>query len=150
MGSLTLPKASSGSIYLDTDALIYSVERVPQYWPLLEPLWSALQSRLTVIAGSELLVIESLTGAIESGDPALRANFESVFASGQLQLFPVTRDVLVRGAELRAAHRLRTPDAIHAATALLGNAAMFLTNDVGYRRVPGLPVVLLDDVLRTP
>lgn len=150
MGSLTLPPAASGPIYLDTDALIYSVERVPRYWSILEPLWSALESQLISIAGSELLVIESLTGAIESGDPGLRALFESVFESGQLQLFPVTRDVLLRGAELRSAHRLRTPDAIHAATALLGKAALFLTNDVGYRRVPGLPVVLLEDVLRMP
>ena len=42
MGSLMLP--TSGSVYLDTMAFIYTVERYPDYWPLLEPLWLAAQA----------------------------------------------------------------------------------------------------------
>ena len=37
MGSLTVP--TSGLVYLDTNPVIYSVEKNPRYWPLLEPVW---------------------------------------------------------------------------------------------------------------
>lgn len=37
MGSLSLP--SSGSVYLDANSVIYSVEGVEPYRTLLEPLW---------------------------------------------------------------------------------------------------------------
>jgi hypothetical protein len=36
MGSLTLP--SAGAVYLDTDAIIYSVEKIDPYATLLQPL----------------------------------------------------------------------------------------------------------------
>ena len=45
---------------------------------------------------------------------------------------------------------LKTPDAIHAATALIHGCVMFVTNDTVFRRVPNLPLVLLDDVLAAP
>jgi hypothetical protein len=43
MGSLTVP--SSGLVYFDTNPVIYSVEKNPTYWPLLEPLWQAAKAR---------------------------------------------------------------------------------------------------------
>ena len=45
---------------------------------------------------------------------------------------------------------LKTPDAIHAATALLAGCALFVTNDRGFKRVPGLRLAVLDDVLVAP
>lgn len=45
MGALTLP--ASGQVYIDTMTLIYTVERYPAYWPLVEPMWQAAQSRLS-------------------------------------------------------------------------------------------------------
>jgi predicted nucleic acid-binding protein len=46
--------------------------------------------------------------------------------------------------------RLRTPDAIHAATALELGVALFVTNDFGFRGVPDLPAAVLADVLAAP
>jgi predicted nucleic acid-binding protein len=47
---------------------------------------------------------------------------------------------------LRANHNLKTPDAIHAATALAAGCVLFVTNDAGFRCVPGLPVAVLSEV----
>jgi hypothetical protein len=44
MGSLNLPQA--GLVYLDTDAIIYSVEKIAPYSALLSPLWQAAQSAI--------------------------------------------------------------------------------------------------------
>ena len=42
MGALSVP--TSGIVYVDTMTVIYTVERYPAYWPLLQPLWQAAHS----------------------------------------------------------------------------------------------------------
>jgi predicted nucleic acid-binding protein len=54
---------------------------------------------------------------------------------------------LRQAAQLRAQYNLKTPDAIHAATAMEVGCAQFITNDDGFRRVLSLPVVVLKDLL---
>ena len=49
------------------------------------------------------------------------------------------------GAELRATHGLRTPDALHLAACLAHGAEFFLTNDRRLRRVTEIEVLVLDD-----
>lgn len=50
-------------------------------------------------------------------------------------------------ARLRAQYRVRTPDALQAATALYTNATGLVTNDAIFKRVADLDVLLLDDCL---
>ena len=50
------------------------------------------------------------------------------------------------GAQLRAEHRLRTPDALQVATAITRNTTGYVSNDPAFRRVPDLEVMLLDDL----
>jgi predicted nucleic acid-binding protein len=146
VGSLTLP--SSGLVYLDTQALIYSVETHDRYWSLLEPVWLSAQDGKFEIVSSELALLETLIGPMRNGDKTLEMAYESLLGSSEVRLFPVTRHVMVEAARLRASlPSLRTPDAIHAATAQLHGCALFLTNDLGYRRVPNLPLAILDDVM---
>jgi predicted nucleic acid-binding protein len=64
-----------------------------------------------------------------------------------MRLLPITQPILRQAAQLRATTKLRTPDALHAATALDAGCALFVTNDVGFRGVTGLPLVILDDLL---
>ncbi len=40
---------------------------------------------------------------------------------------------------------LKTPDALHAATALLQGCKLFVTNDGAFRRVAHLPVTVLSE-----
>ena len=50
-------------------------------------------------------------------------------------------------ARLRAETGLAIPDALHAATALRAGCALFITNDTDFRRVQGLPIVVLDGLV---
>lgn len=43
---------------------------------------------------------------------------------------------------------LKTPDALHAATAIVCQCDVFVTNDPVFQRVPNLPLALLTEVLR--
>ena len=88
-------------------------------------------------------------GPLKHGATSLAQTYERVLRSAEMRLEPVTETILRRGALLRAAATaLRTPDAIHAATALHLGCAMFLTNDKGFGRVTGLPVTVLDEVIQ--
>jgi predicted nucleic acid-binding protein len=61
-------------------------------------------------------------------------------------IFPAKRE---SAAHLRALG-LRTPDALHAATALASGCILFLTNDPVFKRVTGLSVVVLSEVVAAP
>jgi len=64
-----------------------------------------------------------------------------------LEWVPGTLATAILAAEIRANHRLATPDAFQAATALHANAKGLLTNDPIFKRVPGLDVLVLHDYL---
>ena len=62
-----------------------------------------------------------------------------------LEWISPTLEIAARAAKIRADHRLRTPDALQAATAVFANATALLTNDPVFKRVPDLEVLILDD-----
>jgi predicted nucleic acid-binding protein len=147
VGSLMLP--IPGPIYADAQILIYTVEAHPVYGPPLAPLWTAVLAGSHDVVSSELAMMEVLVGPLKKGDANGVADFEQFFGMPGVRFEPITHTILRRAAELRAITRLRTPDAIHAVTALVIKCPMFLTNDRDFQKVPGLPVTILDD-LRTP
>ncbi len=145
MGPLRLP--SHGAIYLDTSAIIYSVERNEPYLTLLAPVWQQAEAGQFVVVCSELAVAEALVRPIREGNEDLEAAFRAVFSAPEVQLVSATREIWEDTARLRAETGLKTPDALHAATALRAGCALFITNDTDFRRVQGLPVIVLDDLL---
>jgi predicted nucleic acid-binding protein len=63
--------------------------------------------------------------------------------SGRLTVAEITGDVVERATELRAHHGLRVPDAIHLATTIDQQAALFLTGDAGLSRCTDVRVEVL-------
>lgn len=126
--------------------MIYSVEKHPDYWPLLQPLWRASKAGAVEIISSELVLLETLVGPLKNADASLSATYEQLLLSTEVRLIPITMPVLKEAARLRAEAGLRTPDAIHAATAVALGITHFITNDRTFRRVSGLPLVILSDV----
>jgi predicted nucleic acid-binding protein len=135
--------------YVDANALIYAVERLDPYATLLQPLWNAAKLGNARLISSQLLIVEALTGPLKAGNLPLADAYEQIFRSNDPHLLAVTPTVLRRAAHIRATHGLKTPDAIHAATALDAGCSMFVTNDAGFRRVAGLAAVILSEVLKS-
>lgn len=149
MGSLALPVG--GRVYADAQSIIYTVERRSPWLPVLDPLWLAVQAGTVRAATSALSILECLVIPYRRSDTALVTRFEGMFSDPGVDVEPITEAILRRAARLRAAiPKLRTPDAIHAATALELGVALFVTNDLGFRGVSGLPVAVLADVLAAP
>lgn len=145
MGQLSLPE--SGLIYVDTGVVIYSIEKFPSYFSLLEPLWQQLQAGSVQVVTSEITSLEALVMPIRQSDTQMMRRYERFLLSSEITVIPVSQTILMAAANLRAQTHLKTPDAIHAATALDLGCTMFLTNDSGLRKTPELPIVVLKDVL---
>jgi predicted nucleic acid-binding protein len=145
MGSLIIPP--SGLVYLDSSPVIYSVEKHPVYASLVEPLWRAAKAKTIEIVSSELVLLETLVGPLKTGNAVLASAYEQLFQQAQTRLFPITQPILREAARLRATTNLRTPDALHAATAETMACAMFVSNDARLRNVLRIPTVILDDLL---
>lgn len=144
MGSLTLP--NNGPVYLDANGFIYSVERIEPYRTLLEPLWLAAQEGRFKIVCSELVLVETLVKPIREGDAILENLFRSLFRAREVCLLPATTFCWEQTARLRATTGLKTPDALHAATALIEGCTLLVTNDSAFRQVPDLNVAVLKEI----
>lgn len=142
---MTLP--NKGLIYLDANALIYSVERVEPYRTLLNPMWQAAGEGAVTVASSGLTVIETLVKPIRDGNEEIEAQYREVFEASVFRVLDMPLGVFEQAARIRAVAELKTADALHAASALQAGCDLFVTNDSAFRRVAGLPVVVLDDLL---
>jgi predicted nucleic acid-binding protein len=85
--------------------------------------------------------MECMVKPPRENDQALADDYRSFFDASHLQVIELTPPVVERAAALRARHELRTPDALQVASAFeAGGDVLFLTNDKGFRRVPGLQI----------
>jgi predicted nucleic acid-binding protein len=93
-------------------------------------------------------VLEVLTKPLQVADVTLERAFRDVlYSSPDVRLAPISRTVLERAAAFRATTNLKTPDAIHPATDLLEGCAVFVTNDPAFRRISGMAITVLDDLI---
>lgn len=145
MGPLVLP--STGLVYVDASSLIYSVERVEPYRALLEPMWQSAQDGNLTVVSSPVLVVEALIKPLRDGNTEIEMQYRELFESNAVRLLDASYSVFEDAARIRAETGLKTPDALHAATALRSGCALFVTNDTDFRRVEGLPIVVLEDLI---
>jgi predicted nucleic acid-binding protein len=144
MERLKLP--GSGSVYLDSNSVIYAVERIEPYAELLDPLWQAAVTGQLGLVASVLVLLETLVRPLRARDSLLLEVYRDLLLdSAEFGLVALDQSIAERAAQVRAQHGLQTGDAIHAATALEQRVELFVTNDAAFRRVTGLPVVLLSE-----
>jgi predicted nucleic acid-binding protein len=143
MAHLTL----SGRVYLDTNIFIYALEGYPAFRPILTTLFNALDRGELTAVTSELTLAEALVKPLLDRHAERQAAYLQVLQpSPSLHLAPVSREVLLAAARLRAETGLKLPDAIHAATAQLTGCDQFLTNDARLTSLPGLAIRRLSEL----
>lgn len=145
MGTLIIP--SSGSVYVDAQIIIYSVEKSPIYLEVLSPLWQTSRNSPLQIITSELSMLEIMTGPIKNDNQQLIETYEELLTGTEICLIPIDMDILMEAARLRAKTSLRTPDAIHAATALISSCETLITNDLAFRSLHSMNVQILKDIV---
>ena len=147
---MTMPAIADGqTVLLDTMALIYFLEGHERYGPVAEDILKRIERGKLKGVLSSLVFAELLVPLYRQGKDKMAAGLVSRLSSfANLSVHELDSETAAMAARLRAEYGLRTPDAIHAATALLAGAVGILTNDRQLRRLgnEGLKVWLFDDL----
>lgn len=126
-----------GPIALDTVIFIYWIEENPAYLSQIEPLFRAIDRGEIEVVTSAITLLEVLVVPYRAGKVGLAERYEQLLTrASHLRLVDIDRQQLRAAAQLRAVHRIRTPDALQLAAGLATRATTMITND---RRLPGIP-----------
>lgn len=147
MGRLNPDHLRRGArIALDTVPLVHFLEGHPVHAPVLLQLFHGIEEGRYTAAMSSLVLTELLVPAWRAGDGSEARRLKRVLQNfANLDILDLTPEIATEAARLRSRFGLRTPDAIHAATALAAGARHLVTNDRDFLRIePGVEVLLLE------
>ena len=141
--------------YLDTNVFIAAFEspgaRSDHAWWIL----NAIERGEIEGATSEITLAELLVKPIEQGATALASAYNAMLVSGaNFEVMPVQRNILIEAAGLRAQRiSIKLPDAVHIASALALNCAVFISGDRRLKIPDGLTLIevgpfTVDDMLK--
>lgn len=135
-------------VYLDTSVFIYFIEEHPVYFALCDKIFGYLEQGKIEAVTSTLTLTEILIQPYKQQNDELVLKFYSLFTTYPHLIWqPLTLPVSDLAAKLRADHNLKTPDAIHAASALSSGAACIICNDPVFSRVKDIDCLILDECL---
>ena len=148
-GSLKLDAAFRNvqRIYIETAPLIYLVEKNPHYIATMLGIVDFIETErlpgfTSVVALTEILVQPLRLGNTDRA----QQYYDIIVGRYDFTLVSFTSEIAISAAAIRARYGLRTPDAMHAATAVKSDCDAILTNDRHFRRLQDLNVLVLDDL----
>lgn len=131
-------------IGLDTSLFIYLFEEHPAYVQKAARVLNTLKKSTAEGVFSALGMVEILTGPKRLGNVNLAAEYEYHLRNfPNLSIVGLNEKIVWIASDLRAKYGIRTPDAIHLATAIDAGADKFITNDKSLRKVKEIRVALL-------
>jgi predicted nucleic acid-binding protein len=134
---------------LDTSIFIYHLEDHPRYAPVTEIIFHYLEEGRNRGVTSFLTLMEILVKPKVEDLLEVARDYEYYLTTfPNLTLFPFDLEIAKKASDLRAASKIKTPDAIQLATALHHGATGFLTNDRTFEKVTALEIAVLDKVMK--
>jgi predicted nucleic acid-binding protein len=135
-------------IALDTSILIYHMEANAQYLALADAVFSWVEKAGHEAVTSTITMTELLVPAYRENDEWRVEEFYGLLSTyPNLRWIAPDLETADIAARMRAAYRLRTPDALQAATAFRATATGLITNDPAFARVQEFETAILDEFL---
>ncbi len=135
-------------IALDTSIFIYQLEANVRYLALTDSVFSWVERTGHEAVTSTITMTELLVPSYRDKDEHRVDAFYGLLSTyPNLQWIAPDLEAADLAAKLRAMCRLRTPDALQAATALRAQATAFITNDPTFARIGELETAVLDQFL---
>ena len=129
---------------------IYYTEENPDYINAIAPFFEAIEHGEITIITSIVTLLEVLVHPTKSGNADLAKKYrELLFKTKGIKTIDVTQEVAEEAARLRASYNIRTPDAIHVATAIKAGADFILTNDIRFPSLTNPKVLVLDQIMNS-
>lgn len=121
-------------VYLDSNIVITILEHIAPLSPSQKQFIDALETGKISGVSSHLTLAECLVKPMrESNEQVIEAVLQFLENQDHVELLPVSRDILVKAAEIRAVTSTKLPDAIHLASAMAAGCQTFLSDDRGIR-----------------
>ena len=135
------------SLGVDTSPFIYFTEHRAGYVDKVRTIFRHVFEGQIVVVASTIILTETLAKPLQNQADDLVAAYQALFENTQgISLCPVDQAIAVRAAHLCAQYNIKTPDALHLATAIEAGCQAFLTNDLDLRRVEEIRILALDDL----
>jgi len=133
---------------LESSVFIYQFEGNPRYTGLTRPVFRDLAGDRVRAMTSVITITEILVPTWKLDDPELRDQIlNRVMNFPNIDWIAADTRISDVAALYRARYRLRTPDAIQAATATVSGATGFVTNDRVFTRIPSFETLILEDLV---
>lgn len=131
-------------VLLDTCVWIYHFEQNATFGEAADYVIEQLEAGKFQGVASELTLLELIVKPLQMGRQDAADDYETLLSYfPNLTLEPISREILLEAAALRARYRVRTPDSIQLATAIKTGATLAITNDEGWQQVAGIETLLL-------
>jgi predicted nucleic acid-binding protein len=131
-------------VYVDTNIIIYMLEGYVAHATALDDIKDSIATGECVFITGDVTLCEALVVPFRENRTDLIALYRRFLEdSGVFQLVATTRDIYVRASFYRAEFGLKTPDAIHVASAVDAGCDAFLTNDRPLRVPTGMKIITL-------
>jgi predicted nucleic acid-binding protein len=135
-------------IAIDTSIFIYQLEANPRYLALADSIFAWVERAGHEAVTSTITMTELLVPSYRDDDERRTDEFYGLLSTyPNLRWIAPDLETADVAARIRAAYKLRTPDALQAATAIQANATGFITNDPVFARIEELETVVLDRFL---
>ncbi len=135
------------TVGLDTAPLIYFIEENPAYIETVRYFFEAMDRGDFLVVTSTVTLLEVLVHPFRSNNRKLAAEYRDILLNSKLTILEVSTSIAEQAAQLRAAHNIRTPDAIQVSAALSAGAIHFLTIDIRLPEIPSIQIFSLDALL---
>ena len=134
-------------IYLDACAIIYLVEAGnPFHEATVRQILRYQAAPGGAMLTSRLARMECRVRPLREKNTTLLDKYEEFFARKRLVVLEITADIIERATSVRVQYDLKTPDALHLATAMEHRAETFVTGDPAFVRCREIAV----DILKLP
>jgi len=135
-------------IGLDTSVFIYQIEANARYLSFTDHIFSWLERPGSQGVTSTITMTELLVQPYRDFDEQRLDEFYALISRfPNLHWVAPNLEIADLAAQLRARYRLRTPDALQAATVLQSQATGLITTDPVFARVEALETLVLDQLL---
>jgi predicted nucleic acid-binding protein len=136
-------------IALDTSIFIYQLEANPRYVDFAGRVFAWLEQPGHGAVASTITMMEVLVQPYrEHGAQRADEFYAMLVTYPNLDWVAPDLEIADLAARIRAVHRLRTPDALEAATAIRAGATGLVTNDPVFERVRDFETIVLDRLIR--
>ncbi len=133
---------------VDTMLFIYLFENNKKYFLIVKELFYLLEKEKITVVTSIISPIEIIsTPSIEEYPEKQRLYLSFFKKMKNLRIKEIDWELVEKVGYFRRKYNLRTPDAIQLTTAIESQAKIFMTNDIKFKKVTEIPVLILDEVI---